>query len=97
MEDPQGTGTVSLIAKLKEHKPADLAHMNAIRREFLKKVFVGFIESIQIKSQAKYDSDTKDDQAYASSGPDNMAEDIFNITTQQDKKMLKEQVVSNLE
>ena len=71
--------------------------MHAIRKEFLKKVFVGFIEQVQIKNGAKYDSDAKEDPAYASSGPENTGEDIFNITTLQDKKMLKEQVISNVE
>ena len=41
-------GTLKLILQLKEHMPSDNASMHAIRKEFLKKVFAGYIRQIPI-------------------------------------------------
>lgn len=45
VKDPQSekNGTLKLILQLKEHMPSDNTTMHAIRKEFLKKVFVGYI------------------------------------------------------
>ena len=57
MEDPETekNGTLKLIAQLKENQAPDYAVMHAIRKEFLKKVFVGFIRQIPIVNDMEND------------------------------------------
>ena len=71
--------------------------MHAIRKEFLKKVFAGFIRQIPVKSNVKYDSDAKEDAGYGSSGPEAVGEDNFGITTISDRKRVKEQILNNVD
>ena len=82
----ENNGTLNLLARLKEHQIADTKIMHAIRKEFLKKVFAGYIRQIPVKSNVKYDSDAKEDAGYGSSGPETIGEDKFGITTTADRK-----------
>ena len=90
-------GTLKLIAKLKEYMPPDTEAMHAIRKEFIKKVFAGYIKQIPVKSNIKFDADEKEDAAYGSSGQDNIGEDHFNINTISERRALKELVLNNID
>ena len=89
-------GVLKLFAKLNEHKTPDTQEMHAIRKEFIKKVFTGYIKQIPVKNNAKYDVDMKDDNQYNSSGLENQ-EDQFNINTIGDRKQFKELVLKRID
>ena len=69
-------GTLKLIYKMKEHLTPDLEIMHAIRKEFLKKVLVGYIKQIPV---GKKEQDVH--ELYA--------EDGFGITTVEQRKEVK--------
>ena len=81
-------GTLKLIFKLKEHLTPDTQVMHAIRKEFLKKVLVGYIKRIPVKKQEK------EGVEYV---PDQFEETEFSINTMKDRKNFKENILNNLD
>ena len=89
--DPMGekNGTLNLIFKLSiQQTISDTAVMHAIRKEFLKKVLVGYLKQIPVKKKEKEDAEFV---------PDHFEETIFSITTTQERKAVKEKVLNNLD
>ena len=80
-------GTLKLIEKFIEHKTPDTATMHAIRKEFLKRVLVGYIKQIPVKK-------SENDSSYE---PDQFEETPFEISTPQQRKEVRERLLNNLD
>lgn len=80
-------GALKLISGLKEHRAPDTAVMHAIRKEFLKKVLVGYIKRIPVGER------DKDKLAFLNEAHD----ENFGITTVKKRKEIKDRVLNNLD
>ena len=85
-EDSEINGTLNLIARMNEYEAPDFAKMHAIRKEFLKKVLVGYIKTIPIEDE----SENQEFNPY-------IAEDDFGIKSKAERDDYQEKILNNMD
>ena len=85
-EDRETNGTLKLVAAMNEYEAPDFARMHAIRKEFLKKVLVGYIKTIPIEDESEHQEFNPF-----------IAEEDFGIKSKAEWDDYQEKVLSNMD
>ena len=84
---------LKLLTSLKEHDAPSKTDMHAIRKEFLKKVLLGYIKKIPIKD----DPEAEEGEIIIIDGFENFAAEFDIDDTWEERNKLQEQVLANID